>query len=907
MTNHCYTSIILRSCMVPNHENQKTTSPAQAWHAHDCPKVLQLLQSTTTGLTEAEANKRLAQEGLNEFSQTNTTGFLSRLANAVCSPLTLVLLGACGITILLQKFVDALVIALALLIAVSVSLYQEGRASNAFTRLASSQVTRAIVRRDDRRHEVNATKLAVGDIIELQAGQQVPADARLLLTKQCTINEAALTGEWLPVPKHNDKLPVGTHIAERSNMAYKGTFVAGGYATGVVVAVGDDTEVGAIANNLQKIDETKTPLQHEMYKVSLIMMYVIGFLVVSLFVFGLLVGQNTQTMALMAVAIAVAAIPEGLPAAITIILAVGMEALLKRGGLARSLLAAETLGSTTYVLTDKTGTLTQAKMAVTSVVTSAGETLPASKWSEQVAVKNFFNISLSATDAFFDDTTDGSVARGEPVERAILEAATKLGLGENTPTYHSQRVDYLAFTSENRFSAAVVPKGKGHILCVNGAPELLLERATHTLGKTGQPVLLTDKTREQLNAQIEQETKAGKRLVATGYVPDCRPTIATGTTDRALARLVFVGILIFADPVREGVKEAIAQVRSAGTRVLLVTGDNPETALAIARQVGIAGEQETALTGSEIEALDDTELLTAISHVHVFARVLPKQKLRLAEVLQKAGEIVAMTGDGINAAPALRRANIGIATGSGTQVAQDASDLVLVNDSFTTIYSAIKEGRRIIANVRKAVGYLLSTGLSEIALVMTALALGSTTLPITAVQILWANIIEEGLMSVAFAFEPGEKGAMRRRPQDIHEEGILSPAMLGFLALVGIVLSGLTVSLYLYLRSLNSLSDEELRSAMFLSVAADSLFIAFAFRSLSVPLWRISLFDNRFFIGAFFISCLTLFGALSIPFLREVLDYTDLPVNIVGLVFGVSALGLALVEVGKWLFFERRA
>jgi calcium-translocating P-type ATPase len=887
--------------VVPEHEARATS---YTWHAHDHREVLQMVQSSEAGLTQAEAHRRLAEAGHNEFTETPGPSLLWRLIEELRTPLALVLLVACGVTILLHEYIDAIVIAVALLIAVSVSLYQEGKASKAFAHLAASQVAKATVWRDGVRHLIEARELVVGDLVELQAGVQVPADLRLTKTKQLSINEAALTGEWLPVDKAILSVPTGAHVTERASMAYMGTFVGDGYGVGVVVAVGDATEVGAIAEGLQHIDDSETPLQLEMKKVSLTMMYIIGAFIVVLFALGLWVGQTVETMALMAIAIAVAAIPEGLPAAVTIILAVGMEALLKRGGLVRNLLAAETLGSTTYVLTDKTGTLTKAKMAVTGVITTEGTNADSEAWANTPKIVAVANNALCATDAFFDDTEAGRVARGEPVERAMLELADRLGVAENDQALREQRVDYLPFASENRFAAGAAPQPEGgYRLCVNGAPELLLEKATHSL-LDGKVVALTNEMREQLLQAIDTETRAGKRLVATGFVQNYGDDIPEGATTSILKGLVFQGVLVFADPVRLGVRDAIAGVQAAGAKVLLITGDNPETALSIARKVGIAGEHESALIGSEVEELSDAELLLAISHTHVFARVLPRQKLRIAEVLQKAGEIVAMTGDGINDAPALQRANIGVATGSGTQVAQAASDLVLVNDSFATMYAAIEEGRRIVANLRKVIGYLLSTSFSEIILIMTALVVGSSV-PITAVQILWANIIEEGLMSVAFAFEKGEKGAMQRRPQDIHEEGILSKAMLGFLGVVVVVLSSFTVALYLYLRSLD-LSEELLRSAMFLSVAADSLFIAFAFRSLSVPIWRIPLASNRFFIGSFLISCVLLFGALSIPFMREVLSYTPLPANLVLLVFGLSAAGLATVELAKLAFFERR-
>ena len=893
-------STVPQKIVIPEHTAKEA---AYAWHAHDHREVLKMVQSTENGITSKAVSLRQAEYGPNAFTEHAGPGWGASVLAQLRGPLALVLLAAAGVTALLGEYIDASVITAALVIALGVSLYQEGKASRAFAKLAASQQTRATVWRDGVRHEVDAEDLVVGDLVELQSGVQVPADIRLTKTKQLATNEAALTGEWLPVKKDIKSVAVGRHLAERSSMVYKGTFVSVGYGVGVVVAIGDATAVGEIAEGLQLIEDMETPLQSEMRRVSLTMMYLIGFLITILFGLGLLVGQELQTMALMAIAIAVAAIPEGLPAAVTIILAVGMEALLKRGGLVRNLLAAETMGSTTYVLTDKTGTLTKAKMAVTGLITADGINFATNEWYDNAAIKDTFDTALCATDAYFDAEGQTVVARGEAVERAVLELADTLGIDSEEHSYRANREDYLAFTSLNRFAAGLAPTPTGHRLCVNGAPELLLHKATQVI-IAGEQQQCTPAHKTAIQKIIEAETKEGKRLIGVGYVPDFGEDIPEGATPRILDNFVLAGVMVLTDPIREGVANAIAGVQSAGAKVVLVTGDNPETALSVARRVGIAGPHETALLGSEVEELSDKELLMAMAHVHVFARVLPKQKMRIVEVLQKAGEIVAMTGDGINDAPALRRANIGVATGSGTQVAQAASDLVLMNDSFATMYAAIEEGRRIVANLRKVIGYLLSTSFSEIILIMVALALGAAV-PITAVQILWANIIEEGLMSVAFAFEKGEKGAMKRRPQDIHAEGILSRAMIGFLALVVSVLSAFTVGLYLYLRSLD-ISDEMMQSAMFISIAADSLFIAWAFRSLSVPFWRIPFGSNKFFIGSFLLSCVLLFGALSIPFMREVLSYVPLPGAMITLVFAVSAAGFITVELAKWMFFERR-
>ncbi len=878
----------------------KLQEKSYAYHAHDPREVLTVVGSTDDGLITSEVRKRQKEGPSNSFTPSKEETFVDRFAGQFKSPLVYVLVLAFAITIALGEYVDAGVIALALCVAVFVGVLQEGKASRAFQKLAQSQVRTATVIRNGRKHQIEAVEVVIGDVVVLTAGTQVPADVRLIRCKKLTVNEAALTGEWMPVDKSIDAVAVGTPFAERSSMAWMGTFVSEGYAQGVVVALGDDTAVGVLAASVHMVEEVRTPLQEEMKKLSAIMLYIIGALVVFIFVIGLFQDQTLHDMLLMSIAIAVAAIPEGLPAAVTIILAVGMEALLTRGGLVRNLLAAETLGSTTYVLTDKTGTLTQATMAVTGVLLEENKYVDQEDFSNVDDVYELFDVSLSAADAYTDVATHERVIRGEAVERAILESAASLDIDEKKGSLRSNRIDYLSFTSENRFAAGLSEEVDGFRLCVNGSPETLIKHATSIVHESGIEVF-HDEAKLHLSQAIAKYTHEGKRLIAVGYkkvqyddIPETEPTL--------LEDLVFAGVLIIDDPLREGVEHAIEGVQSAGANVVLITGDNPQTALSIAQHVGIAGPDDVALTGDDLAQLSDEELIEALTTVSVFARILPKQKMRIAIVLQQKGEIVAMTGDGINDAPALRRANIGIAIGSGTEVAKEASDLVLVNDSFETIYAAIEEGRRITANLRKIVGYLLSTSLSEVALIATAL-LTSSAVPILPAQILWANMIEEGLMSVAFAFEKGDKNAMKRKPFDIHEEGLLSKHMVWFMVFVITVLSAITISLYLYLQYLE-LPLAELRSVMFLAISMDSLFISFAFRSLTVPIWKIPLHTNLFFVGSFLISVCMLAVVLTVPFFQYLLSYTPLPWNLIGYAVGASLLSLVTIELGKLFFYE---
>ena len=860
----------IRSSEVP------ITSADEVWHADAAEDVLRALNTRREGLTKQEVHTHRRTFGRNEFTQTPEPNIFKRIITQLRSPLAFVLVAAFVVTIALAEYIDAAVIFFALFIAVVVGILQEGKASRAFKKLADSQVQMATVIRDGEKHEINAADVVVGDIVEIQSGQQVPADIRLFEVKKLEVNEAAFTGEWVPVRKHVEPVPIGAALSERENMLWMGTYAVEGYGRGVVVAVGDETEVGELAQNLHAKDEA-TPLQEEMRRISRIMLYIITALVLCIFVMGVFLDHSLTEMLLMSIAIAVASIPEGLPAAVTIVLAVGMETLLKRGGLVRNLLAAETLGSTTFVLTDKTGTLTMARMAMTGVIHNDATNFSPQSWGERASIRQMFETALCASDAYADATGEKVVLRGDPIERAILEAAEEIGIHAEKDSWRAARTDFLAFTSENRFAAGLVPHEAGNRLCVNGAPEHLLALATHVY-EDGKATPMTPADRYAYEAAISAQTKEGKRLIAVAYKDVTYASIPEDelVPESLIERdLVFMGIFIFNDPVRKRVGAAIAGVQDAGATVLLVTGDNRETALSVAKTVGIAGPHETAFTGADIAELSDDELYDAFREIHVFARILPKQKMRIAQVLQSRGEIVAMTGDGINDAPALRRANIGIAVGSGTEVAKEAADLILIDDSFEIIYSAIEEGRRIVSNLRKIVGYLLSTSLSEVLLIGAALATGSA-LPLVPAQILWSNLIEEGLMSFAFAFEKGEKDSMKRMPQDVYEGGILSSMMFRFLTFTIVVQGTLLLSVYFYLRSLD-VPLEELRSVMFMLISVDSLFMAFAFRSLTTPIWQISFWSNRFFLIAVAVNVALLGLVVTVPFLQYLLSFQPLP------------------------------
>ncbi|XKT74954.1 MAG: cation-translocating P-type ATPase [Patescibacteria group bacterium UBA2103] len=869
------------------------------WHSLSIPEVIGHFTSNgEMGLDSHVAGIRLREYGKNEITKKATESFFSRLLRQFQSPIAYVLIFAGVAALWLGEGVDAGVIIAALLVNVVIGLIQEGRANNAFEKLSESEELHALVVRDGKRLEVLAEELVIGDIIIVSAGKQIPADVRLISASDLSINEAALTGEWIPVPKTIEVLGENIPPARRTNLAFRGTTVVTGRGKGIVVATGDETELGVIADELQVEERTKTPLEKNMEGIARFILILVFLSALLLLVFGVFRGEPFTEMLLVAIAISVSAIPEGLPAAVTASLAIGMERILKYGGLVKNLLAAEILGTTTYVLTDKTGTLTKGRMALVEYALLHERT----KETDSSHVQELLRAGAYASDAVIDEEQgEGKVVHGRPIERAVVLSAMHAGI----PPITEKQIVSIPFSSTRRFGGAVVETDDTQTFFMSGAPESLLKLSTSIFDGIRERNITKD-DQEVFERYLREYTKNGLRVIAVAKkeFKDGGAQKVRTNVDNAITDVTFMGLLVFADQIREDVPEALERITDAGARVVMVTGDNPNTAAYIANEVGLTKDIEKAITGTDIDQMDDRELLHALREHKVFARVLPTQKLRLARVLRGAGEVVAMTGDGINDAPALQAATIGIAVGSGTDVAKEAADLVLLNNSFAIIVNAIEEGRRLRDNIKKIVTFLLSTNFSEVLLVAAALLAG-LPLPILPTQILWANIVGEGFMNFAFAFEPADKKTMRRNPKDPEITNILSRHVLEFIFMAGLITGGLLLVLYFYLQSIGT-PIEEIRTMMFIGISFDVFFLAFSMKSFSKPIWQINLFSNKYLIFSFFFSLFVLFLAISVPVFAGLLEIVPLTNLEIGLLAVLGVLNAVVIESSKWLLFRGR-
>jgi len=877
------------------------------WHAIEAADAAQHLQvNPAHGLDAAEVSKRQAHYGPNTPSQRHGRGPLLRLLLQFVQPLVLVLVVAGAVTAALGEWIDSSVIFAVVLINAVVGFIQEGKAEAALAALARVIATEASVTRDARRGRIDAAQLVPGDVVHLAAGDKVPADLRLLHSRELRTAEAALTGESTPIDKDHAALPQATALADRRNMAYTGTLVVAGRATGVVVATGDDTETGRIARLIGAAPDLATPLTRKMGVFAQRLLVAILLLATLTFAVGVWRGQPLFDMFIAAVALAVGAIPEGLPAAMTITLAIGVARMAKRRAIIRKLPAVETLGSTTVICSDKTGTLTQNEMVVREAW-AGGEayTFTGNSYAPEgriehaglpIAPRGALRAALVAAalcnDARLRRDNNQWVIDGDPTEGALITAARKADLDEDTLNAVFPRQDELSFDAARQFMATLHEVDGQHIVYAKGAVEKLLPACTTMLDDDDGLVEVDVATINKIAVRMAEE---GLRVLAVA-----RSELSPGhvlTHEHLREGLVFLGLVGMIDPPRPRAITSVRTCHAAGIRVKMITGDHPGTAMAIARQLGIVRDGEAALTGRALAELDDEALRSAAARVDVFARVEPEQKLRLVQALQANGEVVAMTGDGVNDAPALRQADIGIAMGlSGTEVAKEAAEMVLTDDNFATIEAAVEEGRGIFDNLVKFITWTIPTNAGEGLVILVAVFAG-TALPITPLQILWINMSTAILLGMTLAFEPAEPGIMRRPPRP-PAAPILDRSLLWRILLVSVLMLGSAFGLFQWAQESGRTVDEARTLAANVFVAIETAYL-FNCRSLDRSLWSMNWRSNPWlWAGSITMIALQL-GLTYHPWANKVFQTAPLTVLDWGLILAAALVSLAAVEADK--------
>lgn len=748
-------------------------SITRVWHALSAEEALSVLESRPNGLTAVEAGKRLATYGPNALVAVPVESAWRILLRQVKSVVAALLLVATVLAWFTSDALDALAILVVLLLNTTIGFVTELRARRAMEALVRLDSPHAVVLRDGARQAMDAIALVPGDVIELEAGQSIPADARLLSSTELQTSEAALTGESVPVTKHADARPTAdTPLPDRVTMVYKGTSIANGVGRALVVATGMGTEVGRIGTLVGSIREGVSPLERRMDALGTRLAGVAVGIGVLVALIDLARGESVGVVLQMGIAVAIAAVPEGLPAVVTTTMAIAMRRMARRHALARRMPAIESLGSVTVVCTDKTGTLTSGVQTVTSIsfddaevdvaadegdFTSAGRSLTPR---DERRLARALTIAALANRAALSRTSDHWTGQGDPTEVALLVAARKIGLQRVRLLDERPEVGELPFSSARMIMATIHRADAGELAAyLKGAPHRVLARCSRALGPNGE-YALDASARSRIEARATEMATRGLRVIALADGP------VADTTDSALRDLTFVALTGITDPPAAGVVETIAALRGAGIRTLMLTGDHAATALVIARQVGVADDRDETLDGSAVDKLTDGELDQHVRQIGVVSRVSPEGKLRVVQSLQRRGEVVAMLGDGINDAAALKQAEIGVAMGGrGTDAAKEVADIVLEDDRFPTIAAAVEEGRVVQANISKFVFYLFSCNLAEVAVLLLAGVMG-LPLPMTPMQVLWMNLVTDTFPALALAIEPGEANVLRQPPRD---------------------------------------------------------------------------------------------------------------------------------------------
>lgn len=866
--------------------------------------LLQLRENLSTdlgrGLSATEAANRLARDGYNEFKKTKHTSLVVKFLMQFKSFMILVLIAAAIVSGVVgvmngEGFTDAIIIMVIVVLNAIIGVCQEAKAEKSLEALERMAAPHCRVVRDGEVIIIESRELVVGDVVVIETGDSVPADMRLSEAVNLKIQEAALTGESLPVEKSVDVIDGDVAIGDRVNMAFASCSVTYGRGRGVVVATGQNTEVGKIASMIQSVPDIKTPMQQRLDKLGKLLAIAALAICLLIFAVGVAYGNDLLTMFMTAVSLAAAAIPEGLPAVSTIVLAIGVQRLAQKNAIIRNLPSVETLGSTTVICSDKTGTLTQNRMTVTHIYCE-GELLAADKIdpSRELLIR----IANYANDAKISRDGDAVQTLGDPTETALLDLGLKYGIDKDKLDDLAERVAEIPFDSERKLMTTIHQQPDSKLLvAVKGAMDELLA-CCDRIYENGQPRPLTQQDIERLESENLRMGGEALRVLAMAYkeISDLPESV---TVENVEKELIFVGMVGMIDPPRDEVRDAVAECRMAGIRPVMITGDHKITATAIARSLGIMQEGNRVFTGVDVEKASDEQLLDYASDAAVFARVAPEHKVRIVKAFQSRGNVVAMTGDGVNDAPALKLADIGVAMGiTGTDVSKEAADVILTDDNFATIVTSVSEGRRIYDNLLKSIQFMLSTNLGEV-LVLFIAVIANVVTPLLPIHILWINLVTDSLPALALSVDPADKNIMRRKPID-PKQGILTrgvtirivlQSMLIAVAVLGACMIGLQVSV------------EVARTMTFATLAFSQMTLIFSIRS-GKRLAFSSLLSNGYLLGAIAVVVGLMLVVMLVPLLQTIFHVVPLNAAQWLWIAGLS-LGVFFVSELAKLFVKR--
>lgn len=883
------------------------------WHVKTTAQAIAALRvDPSRGLDSAEAARRLETCGPNRLAAKKRKSLFRRVLEQFQDVLIYILLAAAGISVLLGEGSDAVIILAVVIINAVVGVIQESKAEKALEALKKLSAPRAVVVRDCSPREIASDEVVPGDVVVIEAGRVIPCDLRWIEAVNLKVEEASLTGESVPVEKRADLVVDGdSPLGDRLNMGYSSTLATYGRGLGVAVGTGMDTELGRIATMLDAEEQEETPLQKKLddfgKKLGLVILIFCGFLFAvavgeELIRRGIIAEKTLFELFLTAVSLAVAAVPEGLVAIVTIVLAIGVQRMSREKAIVRRLPAVETLGAVTMICSDKTGTLTRNRMSVvewsadgaSGNASSIDASWPGQRLLlEAIALCNDASLGAPGVTACNPDE-----ATGDPTEIALLELSNAMGICKSVILAEAPRIGELPFDSDRKMMSTVHARGAQRLVMTKGAADRLLESCDRVM-VCGSPVALDDRRKEAILAEADEMAGRALRVLGAAYrtLADSEKAEGAGLEEG----LVFLGIVGMIDPPRLEVKDSIAVCRASGIGVAMITGDHKATALAIARALGMVKSEDEALSGPEIDALDDTALSARAKTVRVFARVSPEHKVRIVKAFRADGHVVSMTGDGVNDAPSLKVADIGVAMGvTGTDVAKGASDIILADDNFKTIVSAVEEGRNIYANIRKAIFFLLSCNLGEILCIFVPILLGMP-IPLLPIHLLWVNLVTDTFPALALGMDPGDPDAIKEKPRN-PKESLFAHGGVPFIILNGLVKGSLALAAYLIGLSLGGGEETGLplaRTMAFCVLSLSQLFHAFNTRHITKSLISVGIFKNRWLIGAFFLCSFMQVIVVLVPGLASYFKIVGLDALQWGIVWLLSFSTIILNEIAK--------